>query len=1152
MKRHRISRSVLAAAALTVSSRFAHAATTDYFWNAPNGGTGNWDTSTSNWATAAAGPVNYIWTNNASERPNFQNTAGTVSIIAPSVTAAGIIFGTTGYTIAGNPLDLAAAAVTTSGAATISAPITGSVGLTEGGGGTLTLNAANNYSGTTTVNTSTLVGVAQASGSPFSSGAVTVNAATLNLTGIASSTTTTVGTFTVGTPGGSNLIIDNTTGGSGVTTTLSAGALTRGGVGSVLAITPKTGNLATGTGTGEAVTVSNGGTLVTNTILPAWVLAQAQGSNVLDFTTYGANGVAIATYSPNDLTTSSSTDVVNQTNDATLSADASAYALRANQSLVDLATHTLNLGNGSGQTGLIVNDSAITDGNINFGATEGVIAVSGTGVLGSTGNSIASNDLTIHAAGGATVTVDSALNPQGTLTFTGGGNVHVDGPVVVSGANRTYLNTITAGSVTFGASAGSSTITLGGVDGIGRTLTVGATAVTSANTTTIINDVIQDPAAGGGTHSGSVTYIGGNPSTIQINAHNTYTGPTTLGGTTNAAIQLSTSSSNDGLSGPFGASSGALIFNNTANNQLQPISGSQTVANPITLNFGWTVSNVTGDTTSGLTFTGAIAEVANGRTLTNNLASANTLVVGSSTSPSTLTLSSVAGQGTTIGGTGNTIFYDTIQDGTASNNLTVSATGTTTFNGNINSNGSLTVSSGNGVVVFNGIRSGTGAFTISSTTTSGGIIYLNTQNTYNGTNTLSDAAATVRIGASSNGVGAAATAGPFGTGSLTFNNSGAPPILQAFGANRQIANPITIDTSGFFTNTNANPFSLTFTGAIGITTGRVITNNMASAAALILGDPTTPSTLALGSKTITLQTQAGISGAGGGRTIINDAITGTGGLTIQNAAIVQYNSAANNYSGTTTVRDAAQLKIAKSYTTSGTMTLNTSASVNGGKVTLLSDGTHNVVLKTNTLNITSSTGTPSELDVTDNKAIVHGGTLSTVNTFVATGRNGGAWNGTGIVTSTADAQGAVATKTLGVVLNSDLGAGATKTTWGGVSGLASNDVLVMYTYAGDENLDGRIDGDDYSYIDAGFNSAGALTGYEHGDLNYDGLINADDYFLIDRGYAENGAQIATAPVLGGAAPMGLSGVSAVPEPTSLGMLAISTGVALGARRRRKK
>ena len=68
-------------------------------------------------------------------------------------------------------------------------------------------------------------------------------------------------------------------------------------------------------------------------------------------------------------------------------------------------------------------------------------------------------------------------------------------------------------------------------------------------------------------------------------------------------------------------------------------------------------------------------------------------------------------------------------------------------------------------------------------------------------------------------------------------------------------------------------------------------------------------------------------------------------------------------------------------------------------------------------------------------------------------------------------------------------------------------LLIRYTYAGDTDLDGALDGDDYFRIDSGF--AAQATSYSSGDLDYNGRIDADDYFVIDSNY--NKAQPPLAP-----------------------------------------
>ena len=70
-------------------------------------------------------------------------------------------------------------------------------------------------------------------------------------------------------------------------------------------------------------------------------------------------------------------------------------------------------------------------------------------------------------------------------------------------------------------------------------------------------------------------------------------------------------------------------------------------------------------------------------------------------------------------------------------------------------------------------------------------------------------------------------------------------------------------------------------------------------------------------------------------------------------------------------------------------------------------------------------------------------------------------------------------------------------------------VLVKYTYGGDANLDGTLNGDDYFQIDSHSNQSGSVFGYFNGDFNLDGEINGDDYFIIDSNWNAG----STGPVL---------------------------------------
>ena len=61
-----------------------------------------------------------------------------------------------------------------------------------------------------------------------------------------------------------------------------------------------------------------------------------------------------------------------------------------------------------------------------------------------------------------------------------------------------------------------------------------------------------------------------------------------------------------------------------------------------------------------------------------------------------------------------------------------------------------------------------------------------------------------------------------------------------------------------------------------------------------------------------------------------------------------------------------------------------------------------------------------------------------------------------------------------------------------------NSVLIKYTYYGDTDFNGKVDFDDYSRIDFGFNQH--RTGWLNGDFDGNGQVDFDDYSLIDRAF----------------------------------------------------
>jgi uncharacterized delta-60 repeat protein len=172
------------------------------------------------------------------------------------------------------------------------------------------------------------------------------------------------------------------------------------------------------------------------------------------------------------------------------------------------------------------------------------------------------------------------------------------------------------------------------------------------------------------------------------------------------------------------------------------------------------------------------------------------------------------------------------------------------------------------------------------------------------------------------------------------------------------------------------------------------------------------------------------------------------------------------------------------------------------------------VMELNNLYIAGSTNAwTGSLDLTGNDLVVHDGNLAQLTNQLASGYGTPAtyWKGKGISSSTAAGDPTFLT-TLGVELNNNgngqplFGSGAPLGTFDGQSPSVT-DVLIKYTYYGDANLDGKVDGTDYADVDNGF--LNHLTGWSNGDFNYDGTVDGSDYTLIDNAFNMQGAVMST-------------------------------------------
>ncbi len=287
-----------------------------------------------------------------------------------------------------------------------------------------------------------------------------------------------------------------------------------------------------------------------------------------------------------------------------------------------------------------------------------------------------------------------------------------------------------------------------------------------------------------------------------------------------------------------------------------------------------------------------------------------------------------------------------------------------------------------------------------------------------------------------------------------------------------------------------------------------------------------PSTVTPGSTTVNSAANYNFSGAGG--------IGGTGTLVKSGAGTLTL-ATVNTYTGGTNVSGGKLvLSGAGAFPSATSLTIGTGATVQIAAHT--GPATNVVVVKTSSF---TSTGL---VDLTNNDLVVQGGTtLAAITTQIQTGYAGGTFAGTSGITSSTAAADSTHLTTIGVANGLTSFEGAT---------VSATDTLVKYTYYGDANLDGAVDGSDYTKIDAAFGTA--ASGWQNGDFNYDNKIDGSDYTLIDNAFNTQGTTLGTNPaaLIASATSQIASGSSAVPEPTTLGLLGVGA-VGMLARRRRR-
>jgi len=201
-------------------------------------------------------------------------------------------------------------------------------------------------------------------------------------------------------------------------------------------------------------------------------------------------------------------------------------------------------------------------------------------------------------------------------------------------------------------------------------------------------------------------------------------------------------------------------------------------------------------------------------------------------------------------------------------------------------------------------------------------------------------------------------------------------------------------------------------------------------------------------------------------------------------------------------------------------------------------------------------GDSGSLDLTDGYLIVDYENIdsptASITAQIARGFNDYSWTGSGITSSLAAQDSNVTAMTaIGVLDNSEWGFDS----FGGRTLDGFNQVLVRYTFYGDANLDGVVDGIDVSQLLVGLSGGG--TGWAYGDFDYSGFVDGLDVSLLLVGLGATDPRIS--PITSFAASSFETERSlrvlhetfaAVPEPASVGMVIVGGSCLLLRRRQR--
>ncbi len=257
-------------------------------------------------------------------------------------------------------------------------------------------------------------------------------------------------------------------------------------------------------------------------------------------------------------------------------------------------------------------------------------------------------------------------------------------------------------------------------------------------------------------------------------------------------------------------------------------------------------------------------------------------------------------------------------------------------------------------------------------------------------------------------------------------------------------------------------------------------------------------------------------------------IAGSGSLTKTGTRTLTLDTV-NTYSGGTTVGGGNLIVGVHGALPDGTL------AITGGTLQL---GTNTGLTQVTSLAIINS----GVLDVTNNELIITYGSsdpMGTIQGYLASGYNNGTWNGPGIISSAA--------------YGYKYGLGYADGADGVVPGLSSGQIEVKYTLYGDANLDGVVNGSDFSILAANFGTG--VTNWDQGNFLFTSSVNGADFSALagNFGQGANGADASVsasdlAALDAFAAANGIS-LANVPEPASTSL--VIAGLAAGLAKRHR-